>query len=233
MPDRILQVILLLLLASSCTGPGSRQAPPKTTYDSPGKPRPLSGHVEYRVDPAQSELRLLVYRAGPLARVGHNHVIVNRGLTGWVDVAPKIAASSFMLSVPTVDFVVDDARMRLEEGADFPGDVDAGAKSGTQRNLQSEALLDGARHSIITVKSLEINGTDAALMATLAVNVAGHESKIIVPFSLERGAGRLLAAGNLGLRQSALGLTPFSVMWGALQVQDEMRLKFRIVARVN
>jgi hypothetical protein len=32
------------------------------------------------------------------------------------------------------------------------------------------------------------------------------------------------------LRQSDLGLTPFSVMLGALQVQDEMHIKFKIVA---
>jgi hypothetical protein len=40
----------------------------------------------------------------------------------------------------------------------------------------------------------------------------------------------LSAAGTFELRQSALGLAPFSVMLGALQVRDDMRLKFRIVA---
>jgi len=33
------------------------------------------------------------------------------------------------------------------------------------------------------------------------------------------------------LKQSELGLTPFSALLGALQVQDEMRVRFRIVAR--
>ena len=37
----------------------------------------LPGRV-YRIDERQSELRILVYRAGPLARLGHNHVMVNR-----------------------------------------------------------------------------------------------------------------------------------------------------------
>jgi hypothetical protein len=40
----------------------------------------------------------------------------------------------------------------------------------------------------------------------------------------------LSATGSLELRQTALGLTPFSLMLGALQVQDQMRLKFRIIA---
>jgi hypothetical protein len=33
------------------------------------------------------------------------------------------------------------------------------------------------------------------------------------------------------LRQSELGLKPFSIMLGALQVQDQMVVKFRIVAK--
>jgi len=41
----------------------------------------------------------------------------------------------------------------------------------------------------------------------------------------------LEASGEFPLRQSELGLTPFSAMLGALQVQDEMRVSFHIVAR--
>ena len=41
---------------------------------------------------------------------------------------------------------------------------------------------------------------------------------------------RLTATGTLELRQSALGLAPYSLMLGALQVQDAMTIKFKIVA---
>jgi hypothetical protein len=34
----------------------------------------------------------------------------------------------------------------------------------------------------------------------------------------------------LELRQSTLGLTPYSLMLGALQVQDALTVKFKIVA---
>jgi hypothetical protein len=37
-------------------------------------------------------------------------------------------------------------------------------------------------------------------------------------------------SGDTSVRQTELGLKPFSAMLGALQVQDEMRVKFRIVA---
>jgi len=41
----------------------------------------------------------------------------------------------------------------------------------------------------------------------------------------------LTARGELPLRQSALGLKPFSIAMGALVVLDDMRVKFTIVAR--
>jgi len=43
----------------------------------------------------------------------------------------------------------------------------------------------------------------------------------------------LSASGSFELRQSALGLTPYSLMLGALQVQDAMTVKFRLVATSN
>jgi len=44
-------------------------------------------------------------------------------------------------------------------------------------------------------------------------------------------AGTITVSGETPLRQSDIGLTPFSALLGALQVQDEMRVRFRLVAR--
>ena len=68
----------------------------------------------YRVDEHQSELRILVYRAGPLARLGHNHVIVNHAIRGAVSLADVAGESGFQLSVPVAGFVVDDREVRKE-----------------------------------------------------------------------------------------------------------------------
>ena len=69
-----------------------------------------------------------------------------------------------------------------------------------------------------------------ALTATVVLSVAGHESTVDVPLTLRLESRRLSATGSLELRQSALGLTPFSLMLGALQVQDAMTIKFKFVA---
>jgi polyisoprenoid-binding protein YceI len=97
------------------------------------------------------------------------------------------------------------------------------------------ALLDADRFPVITLTSLGIKQTPGApesgsLVATLAVGVAGHESTLVVPFAVEISSDRISAAGSVVLRQSDLGLTPISVMLGALQVQDEITVKFKFVA---
>lgn len=240
-------LLLFCALLASCGAPPQRESGKRPQGAAVANPQPPAGVTVYRIDPRQSELRLLVYRAGPMAQLGHNHVIVNRALGGWVGLADTVAASSFWLQLPAAKFVVDDATARREEGADFAAEVGADDKSGTQRNMMSTALLDAAQFPQITVQSLSIGALAhqgatagaaasaapapaAAWVVTLTIQVAGHASKISAPFALDRGGGRLTATGTVALRQSALGLTPFSVMLGALQVQDELRIEFKIVA---
>jgi hypothetical protein len=209
----------------------------------------------YRIDATQSELRILVYRAGPLARFGHNHVMVNRGIRGTVSLGDAAGASAFSLTVPAASFVVDDAEARSQEGPDFPGEIPEDAKAGTLRNMLSASVLDADEFPDITVKSVAVpdargmtGASDsgaaaegaaavgvvapgvATLNATVAISVAGHEATIDVPFTLRSDPGRLSATGSLELRQSTLGLTPYSLMLGALQVRDAMRIKFVLVA---
>ena len=238
---KILKLGVLALLLAACTAPRPRNATPQNPGESPAAPNlPLHGKV-YRIDESRSELRILVYRAGPLAHLGHNHVIVNRSIQGVVNVAETAQETEFSMEVPAAAFVVDDAQARSEEGADFAAAVPDEAKSGTLHNMLSTSLLDSEEFPAITIKSIAVAGApgtprsavqDAGtlLTVTVAISVAGHESRVDVPFTLRRDSDHLSAAGSLELRQTALGLTPFSLMLGALQVQDAMTVKFNIVA---
>jgi hypothetical protein len=225
---------VLALLLTACGAPKVRHAAPPRPEESVSRPGLPPGTV-YRVDESQSELRILVYRAGPLARFGHNHVIINHAIHGAVSLADVAGDSVFWLNVPVAGFVVDDPQARREEGADFPGDIPDDAKSGTLHNMLSAALLDADEFPVITVKSVTASAAQdrssaGALTATVAISVAGHASTVGVPLTLHVDSRRLSATGSLELRQSVLGLTPFSLMLGALQVQDAMTIKFEIVA---
>jgi hypothetical protein len=223
-------VVLGLILLVACGAPPSRRSAPPGPAGAIQPPPP---GALYRIDPARSELRILVYRAGAMAQLGHNHVIVNRSLGGWVRYAGSASAAAFSLSIPAAGFVVDEAALRREEGADFAEETSEDAKSGTLRNMLSPAVLDAAQFPAITVRSLAVTVAHGALEASVSVDVAGHESTLAVPFTADIAAGRLSARGTFTLRQSALGLAPFSALLGALRVQDEMRVKFEFVAASN
>jgi YceI-like domain len=230
--NRIATAVLMLSLAA-CAAHRPRPVAPRL----PGQPtatlQSLPAPGEYPIDSGSSELRLLVYRAGPLANLGHNHVMVNRTLTGRVQIGDSVSASSFSLSAAVDGFVIDDAQARSEAGADFLGDIPEDAKAGTRRNMLSSAVLNGAEFPDITVKSISLTGTLDALSAELEISAAGHTSRMAAPFTLQGDAHHFTAVGSMELRQTALGLTPYSLLHGALQVQDAMQLNFAITVLTN
>ncbi|MEP6547267.1 MAG: YceI family protein [Gammaproteobacteria bacterium] len=239
---KICSVGILVLALAGCGAPRPRQAAPPAADGSASNLGSSSIGKRYRVDENQSELRILVYRAGPLARLGHNHVVINRAIRGLVTLAdaagaPDVAGKSeFSLSVPVAGFVVDDAQARREEGADFAAEVPDDARTGTLHNMQSTAVLDADEFPVISISGVNIAarpGADSVTMtAAVAFSVAGHESKIDVPFALQIDSTHMVATGTVELRQTALGLTPYSLMLGALQVQDAIIIKFKILANL-
>jgi hypothetical protein len=66
---------------------------------------------------------------------------------------------------------------------------------------------------------------------TVAVEVKGQMHDLQVPVRVERGQNEMRATGAFTVTHEELGLTPFTVMGGLLSVKDEIKVRFRIVAR--
>jgi hypothetical protein len=196
---------------------------------TPGQARP-PGESLYRIDPAQSELRVLVYRAGPMASLGHNHVISCHSLQGWATFGGDASSAAFALSIPVTAFVIDDPTLRTQEGSDFAEDVTDEARAGTLHNMLGPAVLNAAGFPALTIRSVAVAAEGGSLQARVALEVGGHGSTLVVPFVLDASPGRLMVRGELTVTQSSIGLTPFSVFLGALKVRDDLRVKFKFVA---
>jgi polyisoprenoid-binding protein YceI len=196
----------------------------------------LAPHIgaRYQVDPADSLITILVFRGGTLASAGHNHVIASHDLRGTVYVAPELLRSSFELQLPVATLTVDEPQLRAAQASpDFPPDVPESARDGTRHNMLGEALLD-AEHSpqiVLQTQHLEAASGEHAVTAYVRSTVRGAVRAFTVPVSYQLDAGSMSLTGAFPLRQTDLGLTPFSALLGALQVQDELRISFRIVAR--
>ncbi len=220
--------ILSLLLVGCPSAPRQPVPPPVSAPSAPavereGRPVAISG--------AESLLAVLVYRGGALARVGHNHVVASRNLSGTAWVTGDITRSSFEVRVPVNDLVIDETQLRLQEGPEFPPEVPESAKEGTRSNMLSAALLDGATYPHVLLQSESIERTAEGLRAQVRVTMRDQVRSLVVPLTYELTDDELRVQGEVGLKQTDLGLTPFSALGGALRVQDEIEVKFRLLAR--
>ena len=180
----------------------------------------------------ESLLTIRVFRGGPLAKAGHNHVIASHALRGSLYVPVDLAQSTFEIRMPVTELTVDEPGLRADEHSDdFPPDVPDSAKEGTRHNMLSPALLDGDQYPEIVLRSQSLERmSDAQWRAHVQVTVRDKTNTIVVPVNYEQHADVIEVSGEFLLRQSDLGLTPFSALLGALQVVDEMKVRFHVVA---
>jgi polyisoprenoid-binding protein YceI len=185
----------------------------------------------YAVVADQSLLTVLVFRGGALAKAGHNHVIASHALSGtaWVPADPQRA--SFEVRVPVNDFTIDEPQLRALEGKEFSADVPDSAREGTKKNMLSEPMLDGARFPEVVLRSTRLESGSEGILATVSVSIRGQTRDVTVPIRYEVQGNEVRAQGQFALKQTDLGLTPFSLLGGALRVEDEMTVKFLVVAR--
>jgi polyisoprenoid-binding protein YceI len=79
-------------------------------------------------------------------------------------------------------------------------------------------------------RSREPGGLNARWLAHIQVTVRDKTNTVIVPVHFDQHGDEIEVSGEFPLKQSDLGLTPFSALLGALQVVDEMKVRFHIVA---
>ena len=236
---------ILLVGALSCSVlagcPLTRHAPTPPPAAAPPAVAPHAGQP-YDIVADASLLTVQVYRAGPLASAGHNHVIASHALRGSIYVPADISRSSFEVTIPVATLTVDETPLRAALASpDFPPDVPEGAKEGTRRNMLGAMLLDAEHSPEIVLRGTRVErsapaygaaATDAdSVLVRIESTVRGQVRTLAVPLRYRLTGGVLTVTGEFPLRQSDLGLKPFSAMLGALQVQDEMRVSVRIVAR--
>lgn len=185
----------------------------------------------WRIAPAESSLRILVYRGGTMARLGHNHVISSADLQGQIWRGATAESSGFEMEVPVNTLIVDDNAARAEEGEDFPLNVSEDAKVGTKANMLRPTLLDGERYPEISIRAIRITGSAASPDVVASIRIKDQTREIRLPVTLTETNRDLAIQGSFEIRQSDFGITPLSIAMGALTVQDTVKIKFRLVAR--
>jgi len=239
--------IVLLLAIAGCrmpsdagpARPGSALPLPQAEAVSDGTLAGTAAHpadsvhasvAAWPIDPQRTTVTIIVRRAGPLARFGHDHVITSGAERGTVWAGDTPATSAFELQLPVERFEVDEAMARASAGAEFAAPVPDDARTGTRRNMLRAEVLDAASFPVITLRSLAASGDWSQPVLKVAVQLRGVTREHEIPVQVERDALGLVVRGELRLNQSEYGITPFAVAGGAIQVADTLEIRFVIAA---
>lgn len=181
------------------------------------------GQPVYQIDPVASRVVIEVRRAGALAQLGHDHVVVSRDVVGYV--APNEGRADFYLRLDRM--VVDEPGERA--GARFDGQPPDDAIAGTRENMLRKLNATEHPYAVVGVRGVGKDAARAWLEATIAVN--GIERAMRIPATIAFATEEASVAGEVTLAQTAFGIVPYSILGGALQVQDAVAIRFRVRAR--
>lgn len=223
---RSMALLIAFSALSSCVTPKQppTATPPPVTTTAP------TAAQRYRISSEQSMLHILVYRGGRLARLGHNHVITSTSISGEIWLHDALEQSGFDIEFPVNELIVDDAKARASEGADFTTQVSDDARAGTKRNMLKPELLDGEHFPSIKLQAAVITGTRDLANVTAQITIKDQTREVMLPVQLKLEQNTLHAKGEFDIRQTDFGIMPYSVMMGALQVLDQLKIKFELVA---
>lgn len=224
--------LVSVLLLSSCAPQGPRPASPPVAQEAPpGFPdvdyrqAAARGEAVYRIEPERSLVAIDVRRGGPLARLGHDHVVSSRGVQGYVTLGLRRAD----LYVALDRLAVDDPALRKAAGFDTqPSTADI---EGTRANML-ERVLQVERHPRLLVQVRQgaggTGGAKAGDDMEIAITLHGVTRKQQIPVQLEVDRDSITARGAFSVLQSDFGITPFSILGGAIAVQDRLAVRFEL-----
>ena len=230
---RCCTMVAALVLLAGCRS--TSETAPQANASQSRSPHATSatthaGTQVLQVDPAQTVVTVIVRRAGPLAKLGHDHVITSADEAGTVWLGSTPADSAFELTLPVERFDVDLLEARAAAGPEFAAPVPENARQGTRQNMLRTAVLDGEHFPTIKLRSTAASGVWPQPIVRVAVTLKGVEREQEIPVIVERTATGVIARGELRLNQTDFGMTPFAVAGGAIQVADTLEIRFEITA---
>ena len=223
------------LTVSGCGGTGGSNVPGQPSTAASAEPELLrqyddlarSGGKVIRLDPAESAVRIYAFRAGPAAKVGHNHVLSAPRFVGfYYSPPPGAGPGRFDLEFRLDELVIDEPGYRTTLGTAFATKLSPEAIQGTQDHMLGEDNLQADKYPFVRVKSIEILGESPKFMATVEISMHGQRKQLLVPLTVEGLPDRLTVSGAFAIRQSDFGAKPYSVLGGLMAVLDEVFIEF-------
>jgi polyisoprenoid-binding protein YceI len=181
--------------------------------------------ASYVLDPARSRFQVRAVATGLLSAFGHNPTIAIRNFTGEAWYRPQALEQS------SVRVEIDAASLAVA------GDVNDKDRQEMERAMREE-VLETERYSLILFESYAIQAGRIAegmyrMKITGKLTLHGVTRDLEFPSTLTAGDDNLRANGEFSIRQTDYRIKLVSVAGGTLQLKDELKFTFDVVAQRN
>ena len=169
----------------------------------------------------------LVYKAGVASAVAHDHVVHAPKLTGEaVYDAESVAGSSINVTADVMGIVTDSDELRKIVGLNtFLSDNQREEILG---HIRAKYQLYADEYTTIKFESTSVGGTKDELEVTGNFTLRGVSKQITVPLTITQEGEGLIARGKFQILQSDFGYSPFSALFGALKVKDQVDIFLKV-----
>ncbi len=160
----------------------------------------------YRFGPDNGTLSVNTGRTGAVARAGHDLLLVVTEWEGTLEVGDDAR----------VEVRVDGGSLKVREGTGGMQPLDDDDRVSIEQTIDDEVL----RRDQITFRSTDVTPAGDGLRVSGELTLLGHTAPLALDVAVRDGS--LTAAGVV--RQTDLGMKPYSALFGALKVADHVRI---------
>ena len=164
----------------------------------------------YRLGPDDGTLSVRTKRTGAAAKAGHDLLIHVTAWEATLEVGDDAADTSVELSA-------DGASLRVREGTGGMQSLGDDDKANIQQTIDDDVL----ERQAITFRSTAVTGADATLNVQGELTLAGTTRPLA--FDLAVADDGTLSAVAV-VKQTDWGMKPYSALFGALKVVDEVEV---------
>ena len=160
----------------------------------------------YTLGPETGELLVHTRRQGAAAKAGHDLEMI---VTGWKATLEIGEASSLTLTA-------DSTSLRVREGHGGMKPLDEDDRENIRQTIDDEVL----KRTPIMFRSREVESNGDLMRVSGELELGGRTHALT--FELETDQNRI--AGRASVKQSDWGMKPYTALFGALKVADEVEI---------
>ena len=162
--------------------------------------------MTYTLGPDDGTLSVRTGRTGTVAKAGHDLLIHVKAWSATLDV-----------DAPRVTLDADATSLHVIEGTGGMKSLDEDDRANIRQTIDDEIL----KRADIQFRSTAVERTDGGLAVRGDLTLVGTTRPIAFDLAVDEGR----VSGSAVVRQTEWGMKPYSALFGALKVADEVRIE--------